>query len=577
MHNYLSVYPDQDAQLLWDSEPVPFFLSPAFVLPRAERYSIVDNPNKPGTNTIRVYKSITVWGEDTFPLALNDALLEILNDPEYIGDATGAGGVWMRDKHGKVFTVSVVAKLLMLGTIKFSTMDPYGMGVEMEGGKPGWNDAMNGLPGILGSGMPETYEMLKVLQFVRNALKKHQRAVHVPVEYASFLTQLDTSLQQYNKAVPKSKAITNDAEVIAAEFNFWNASNTAREFYRGDTMAKFSGEYSKLSSSYLADLLGSMEHKVEAGIARALSSNDGFSPTYFFYECTEMRMLPVTEVTDPPQSTRVEARAFQQHGLPLFLEGPTRHMKVLSSKSAKRDVYQRTRDSDLYDSALQMYTLSASLKEMGSDVGRMVGFSPGWLENQSVWLHMSYKFYLELLRGGLYDEFFAEIKTGLVPFMDPQVYGRSTLEAASFIVSSAFPDKSLHGTGFLARLSGSTAEFLSMWAIMMAGETPFTVDSKGALQLQFKPVLPGWLFPEDGEVRFTFLGAVEVIYKNPSRADTWKLTPQSGSVLDAEGKTHTVVDGVFGEELAAKVRRLEVTSITIDFGTASTTSASVSD
>jgi hypothetical protein len=47
---------------------------------------------------------------------------------------------------------------------------------------------------------------------------------------------------------------------------------------------------------------------------------------------------------------------------------------------------------------MQMYTLSASLKSIGPDVGRMVAFSPGWLENESVWLHMSYKFYLELLR-----------------------------------------------------------------------------------------------------------------------------------------------------------------------------------
>ena len=30
---------------------------------------------------------------------------------------------------------------------------------------------------------------------------------------------------------------------------------------------------------------------------------------------------------------------------------------------------------------------------------------------------MSYKFYLELLRAGLYTEFFEELKTGLVPFM----------------------------------------------------------------------------------------------------------------------------------------------------------------
>ena len=41
----------------------------------------------------------------------------------------------------------MISKLCILGMLKFSTLDPYGMGVEMEGGKPGWNDAMNGLPG----------------------------------------------------------------------------------------------------------------------------------------------------------------------------------------------------------------------------------------------------------------------------------------------------------------------------------------------------------------------------------------------------------------------------------------------
>lgn len=91
---------------------------------------------------------------------------------------------------------------------------------------------------------------------------------------------------------------------------------------------------------------------------------------------------------------------------------------------------------------------------LSQEIGRMMAFSPGWLENQSIWLHMSYKFLLELLRGGLYEEFYQDIKTGLVPFMDNKVYGRSPLEASSFIVSSAFPDKKLHGAGFLARLSG---------------------------------------------------------------------------------------------------------------------------
>ena len=85
------------------------------------------------------------------------------------------------------------------------------------------------------------------------------------------------------------------------------------------------------------------------------------------------------------------------------------------------------------------------MKGVPANIGRLVGFSPGWFENQSIWLHMSYKFYLELLRGGLYLEFFNEIKTGIVAFMNPNIYGRSPLEVSSFIISSAFPDEKLHG------------------------------------------------------------------------------------------------------------------------------------
>ena len=50
--------------------------------------------------------------------------------------------------------------------MKFSTLDPYGMGVEMEGNKPGWNDSMNGLPGLFGSGMSETYELKRLIAFI---------------------------------------------------------------------------------------------------------------------------------------------------------------------------------------------------------------------------------------------------------------------------------------------------------------------------------------------------------------------------------------------------------------------------
>lgn len=37
-------------------------------------------------------------------------------------------------------------------------------------------------------------------------------------------------------------------------------------------------------------------------------------------------------------------------------------------------------------------------------------FTPGWLENESIWLHMEYKYLLELIRNGMYEEFFFHCK-----------------------------------------------------------------------------------------------------------------------------------------------------------------------
>jgi hypothetical protein len=164
--SYLQIFPDKEQELLFDSEPVPFYMSPAIVRSRKNRYSLVDNPEHHGSSTVRVYSAVSAWGDKDFPSERMGSLNHIFSDPAYIADPAGAGGVWQRTKADKTFAVSVIAKIAMLGILKFSTLDPEGMGVEMEGGKPGWNDAMNGLPGILGSGMPETYEALRILQFV---------------------------------------------------------------------------------------------------------------------------------------------------------------------------------------------------------------------------------------------------------------------------------------------------------------------------------------------------------------------------------------------------------------------------
>ena len=107
-----------------------------------------------------------------------------------------------------------------------------------------------------------------------------------------------------------------------------------------------------------------------------------------------------------------------------------------------RDLYRRVRESELYDRKLRMYKTNGPLDACSHEIGRLRAFTPGWLENESVFLHMAYKYLLEVLRAGLHEEFFAEMRGGLVPFVDPAVYGRSPLENSSFIVSSAHPDES---------------------------------------------------------------------------------------------------------------------------------------
>lgn len=168
-----------------------------------------------------------------------------------------------------------------------------------------------------------------------------------------------------------------------------------------------------------------------------------------------------------------------------------------------------------------MYKVTAPLNSMPEEIGRCRIFSPGWLENESIWLHMEYKYILELLKAGLTEEFYVEFKNVLIPFQNPRNYGRSILENSSFLVSSAFADKKLHGNGFVARLSGSTAEFLHIWLLMNAGLNPFSLDATGQLNLTFKPNLAGWLFDKNGEYSFNFLSQIRVTYHNPKRKNTF--------------------------------------------------------
>jgi hypothetical protein len=223
-----------------------------------------------------------------------------------------------------------------------------------------------------------------------------------------------------------------------------------------------------------------------------------------------------------------------------------------------------------------MYRSCASLEDAPLEIGRIKAYADGWLENQSIYTHMEYKWMLELLRAGLFEEFFAECKDVLVPFLDPSMYGRSTLENCSFIVSSAFPDEHLHGKAFQPRLSGMTCEFLDMWALMSAGRHPFSLDKHGKLNFQLEPALPAWLFTlEEQQVpywddstgwenvtvsknsfAFRLFGATLVMYHNPLRKDTFApgVSVRGYRLHYHDGREIEILDACLTDSLANDVR-----------------------
>ncbi len=528
IESYLGVYPERQHDLLFGQAGLPFYDSPAVVQPRSKKYILSNGaPRQVGS---------------------------LLEDPEKAARIASRAELphWSRTARGDIYHAALFAKMALTVLLKFAALDPCGMGIEMEASRPGWYDALNGLPALFGSGMSETFELQRWILFLRKAIQASpSETLRLPVEAAALLAEVRQHLQIFNQ--------DSGAE---RDFSYWDAVSTARETYRERTRMGFSGDEQVVQLADLDQTLVSFEAKVAAGIERALLLNHGIPPTYFTYQVQEYDILPDK---DPQGRPYIRAKSFTPQALPLFLEGPVHAYKVLPREAAKI-LHRQVKASPLFDAKLRMYKVNASLNSQPHDIGRARAFPPGWLENESIWLHMEYKYLLETLKAGLYEEFFEDFRACLIPFLDPQMYGRSPLENSSFLVSSAHPDESLHGAGFVARLSGSTAEFISIWRNLFAGPQPFVMHGS-ELYLALRPALPGWLFPENGQISFRFLGCCTVNLHNPRRVDTYEpgaaiqkivLHPSSGNPVD-------ILSGTIPAPYAEQVRGGQIPSLDIFF------------
>lgn len=457
IESYLAVYPEKRRELLFGSAACRWYETRVLVNPREKRYEMTENG-------LRQYHAL---------------------------DAAAKQGVqrkWMcvQQGAGSEARSTLAEKLVLLCAVKTATLDAAGLGVEMEGGKPGWYDALNGLPGLLGSSMAESCELARLLAFTAAALEEQ------PAE----------RLALYREIAQLARQVDEILQAESEPFARWQALNGCKERYRAATLNGVEGEREALPCAELAAMLRRWEAVVRAGIARAVEIGGGICPTYFTFAAEGVQktaggLLPA---------------ALKPQALPLFLEGPVRWLKLDAPAAEKQALARRVRQSGLYDEALSMYKVNESLAGVSFEAGRALAFTPGWLENESVWLHMEYKYLLELLKSGLYDEYDQALRTAAVPFLKAESYGRSPLENVSFIASSANPNPALRGKGFVARLSGSTAEFLQMWQIMFFGAQPFRQAADGTLALTLAPSVPEYLMPADGRVQAAFLSGVAVTY-----------------------------------------------------------------
>ncbi len=555
IESYLAVYPENAFSLLFGSKEYKFFDSDHTVQPRDKKYLL----HKP--HVVRQFKAVVKDKEKAALIASRKT------------EAT-----WARTQHGRgeVYRTNLFAKLICLFVNKASSLDPQGAGIEMEAEKPSWYDALNGLPGLLGSSLCETFELKRLavflIQMIDDLGADPKKTLALPEELADFLLDLERLLNGHLRKKNQSRGL-----------GFWEEATALREKYRSRVRLGVSGREKSVSFAKIRLFLEHGREKIQMGIERSFDPKSGLYPTYFENEVARFR------TSKDKGAARITPLAFEQKPLPFFLEGLVHALKVEKDTERRRALLRAVRDSGLYDRKLGMYKVNADLGSASLDVGRARVFKPGWLENESIWLHMEYKWLLELLKSGLTEEFFSDFKKALVPFQPAERYGRSILENSSFIVSSTFSDASLHGAGFVARLSGSTAEFLNLWILMNVGRRPFSVGPDRKLVLRFEPCLPLFLFSTHESVRtwvngsgqeetvkipknsfaFLFLGKTLVVYHNPKRMDTFgknRAWPKKVRISGKKGSLAEFEGGVVPDPWARRVRDEEISRIDIELG-----------
>lgn len=520
LESYSSIFPDGEESLFFGSS-YPYFYSPVYVEPRSEKYCLREDglPRQYGAIDLQDTKK---WCEDH----------------HFDFQSTA----YLSDKKGENFQTNLAGKMVNLILVKFSTLDSLQLGVEMECEKPGWNDAMNGLPGLFASGMSETVELLRLVDYSLEHLApfKDQKMPFME-EQVEFLSRLKENTSSF-------------LDDKLTRFQFWDKQTSAREELRLQLKENWGGKSALVKVEDVLPLLTQIQGILRLAIKRAKEIGKGILPSYLLYRPTSY--LKTGKKNHLGLET-IKVEGFELQTIPPFLEASARAFKLGKEAMGEED-YLAIKASLIYDKKLHFYKTCAPIDDAPFEIGRVHAFTKGWLERECNFLHMDYKYLLGLLKGGFYEDFYQELPTNLVCFMDPKVYGRNPAEASSFIVPTCNPNQKNWGRGFFARLTGANAEFLNMLVLLFLGEKPFSLEN-GELTFALSPKLSSSFFDENDEASFLLFGKTQIVLHNPKRINCYKGLPLS---YDLDGNAMSQVKG----EWAKKIRDGEIKTVRVEIG-----------
>ena len=248
------VYPDRWLEALIERRVYSYFDDPDVVQPRGRKTVLIGGK-------VRQYGAVLRDDEKQALIASRE------RDPYKLRTQLGAG---------EIYHSNLLVKLLCIVANRISSLDRAGIGIEMEAGKPGWLDSLNGLPGIFGSSLNETLEIERACQMLLDSFSMDAlEAQPMFEELAQLIRDLSGALTDW---LSSSDAL-----------EYWERSQSLKEAYREATRLGISGKESRPRSgveivAFLSNCLAAIRASFESGPIR---DESGLPFTYYITDIGE--------------------------------------------------------------------------------------------------------------------------------------------------------------------------------------------------------------------------------------------------------------------------------------------------